>query len=265
MDGVKTVFDGGAGSGRFSIPLAALGMKVTHFDISLPMLEQAQQEAEKMGVGDNITFVNWKLEDLTAYADREFDMVLSIDAPISYTYPHQYDVLRSLIRIAGKKLVFSVAGNMGWIPYLFNPAQKAQYILDKDSEDPFVKWTLDVAVNKVSSYKPDMAQVKQAYRSQMMAGLDSMKAAHEQGKVQWPHTYAFMPGELKSQMEAYGAKNVALSGPGALSRSIPNEVLVNIMNDSSLRREFLDFCYEYDSNIWCAGMGKDNLVACADV
>lgn len=36
LDGVETVFDGGAGSGRFSILLARHGCKVTHFDISQP-------------------------------------------------------------------------------------------------------------------------------------------------------------------------------------------------------------------------------------
>ena len=36
------------------------------------------------------------------------------------------------------------------------------------------------------------------------------------------------------------------------------------MADAALRRDFLDFCYTYDSQPWCAGMGKDNLVACAE-
>ena len=34
LDGIRTVFDGGAGSGRFSILLAKQGCQVTHFDIS---------------------------------------------------------------------------------------------------------------------------------------------------------------------------------------------------------------------------------------
>ena len=34
-DDVETVFDGGAGCGRFSILLAKKGLKVTHFDISV--------------------------------------------------------------------------------------------------------------------------------------------------------------------------------------------------------------------------------------
>ncbi len=38
LDGIKTVFDGGAGCGRFSILLAKHGLEVTHFDISQPMI-----------------------------------------------------------------------------------------------------------------------------------------------------------------------------------------------------------------------------------
>lgn len=42
LKGIETVFDGGAGSGRFSILLAKRGCKVTHFDISQPMLDKAR-------------------------------------------------------------------------------------------------------------------------------------------------------------------------------------------------------------------------------
>ena len=40
-----------------------------------------------------------------------------------------------------------------------------------------------------------------------------------------------------------GAKNIKLSGPGALTRSIPGEVLRNIFRDEPLKREFLDFSF----------------------
>lgn len=149
-------------------------------------------------------------------------------------------------------------------PIYVYPAQKAQYILDENSSDPFVKWTYK-ALGEVHRYLPDMDRVRQVYDSHMMNELSEMGEAHERGEVQWPHTYAFMPDELKGIMEDCGAVNVLLSGPGALSRSIPGEVLRNIMNGVSLCKDFLDFCYEYDSNPWCAGMGKDNLVACAVV
>ena len=37
--GIATAFDGGAGSGRFSIMLAQMGVRVVHFDISQPMID----------------------------------------------------------------------------------------------------------------------------------------------------------------------------------------------------------------------------------
>ena len=69
LDGIRTVFDGGAGSGRFSILLAKQGCRVTHFDISRPMIDKARELAEKEGVSDRITFVKGALEDLSAYKD----------------------------------------------------------------------------------------------------------------------------------------------------------------------------------------------------
>lgn len=55
LDGIKTVFDGGAGCGRFSILLAKRGCKVTHFDISRPMISKAKELAEQEGVLERIT------------------------------------------------------------------------------------------------------------------------------------------------------------------------------------------------------------------
>ena len=43
LDGIRTVFDGGAGCGRFSILLARQGLQVTHFDISRPMIDKARE------------------------------------------------------------------------------------------------------------------------------------------------------------------------------------------------------------------------------
>ena len=91
--GIETAFDGGAGCGRFSILLAKQGIHVTHFDISESMIKKAKEIAEKEGVSDKITFVKGALEDLSAYADNSFDLVMSFDSPISYTYPNQEKVI----------------------------------------------------------------------------------------------------------------------------------------------------------------------------
>ena len=143
LEGIETAFDGGAGCGRFSILLAKHGVKVTHFDISQPMIDKAKEIAEKEGVSENITFVKGALEDLSAYADRSFDLVMSFDSPISYTYPNQEKVIGELVRIAKKKIMISVSSRLGALPYLANPVQKTQFILDKNSSDPFVQWCLN--------------------------------------------------------------------------------------------------------------------------
>lgn len=68
----------------------------------------------------------------------------------------------------------------------------------------------------------------------------------------------------------YGRFSILLARRGLhvthfdLSRSIPGEVLRNMMREETQRRKFLDLCFWYDSQPWCVGMGKDNLVASAE-
>ena len=122
LEGIKTVFDGGAGYGRFSILLAKRGLHVTHFDISEVMIAKAQEIAAREGVLNKMTFVHGSLEDLKAYRDKQFDLVMSFDAPISYTYPKHEEVIGNLIRICGKRLIISVYSRLAWT-YQFDTAR----------------------------------------------------------------------------------------------------------------------------------------------
>ena len=264
LSGIHTVFDGGAGYGRFSILLAKRGLKVTHFDISEVMITKAKEIAEREGVADNMTFIHGVLEDLSAFGDNQFDMAMSFDAPISYTYPNHENVIGNLARIASKRLVISVYSRLAWT-YQFDPAQKLKYILDKNTSDPLARWTLDHAVGQLVDYKPDMAAVREFFKTGLMEKPEETAATYDKGNSPWPVSYSFMPDELAAILESAGAKGVKLSGPGALSRSIPGEVLSNIMRDEGLKQDFLDFCYWYDSQPWCVGMGKDNLVAITEL
>jgi 2-polyprenyl-3-methyl-5-hydroxy-6-metoxy-1,4-benzoquinol methylase len=264
LSGIKTVFDGGAGYGRFSIPLAKQGLHVTHFDISDVMIAKAQEHAKREGVYDHMTFIHGTLESLDQFRDRAFDLVLSFDAPISYTYPHHETVIAQLARIASKRLIISVYSRLAWT-YQFDPAQKLKYILDEDTRDPYARWTLEHAVHQLSEYRPDLNAIRTFFQTGLMESPEETARAYEQGGTPWPVSYSFMPAELVSILEKNNAKNIKLAGPGALSRSIPREVLVNIMRDEKLKAEFLDFCYWYDSQPSCIGMGKDNLVASADL
>ncbi|MBO4701281.1 MAG: methyltransferase domain-containing protein [Lachnospiraceae bacterium] len=265
LDGIETVFDGGAGCGRFSILLAKKGLKVTHFDISLPMIDKAKEIAAKEGVLDNITFVQGALEDLSAYEDKSFDLVMSFDSPISYTYPNQEKTISELVRIARKRIIISVSSRMGALPYASNPIQKNQFILDKDSKDGWVQWCISNREKAIADFSFSKESVMKTYETGLFGDIEESKKAYDNGEAPWSISYHFMPDELKGILEKNGVKNIQFAGPGAFARTIPNEILVKIMNDPTQRRDFLDFCHIYDSNPYVCGMGKDNLFAKGEI
>lgn len=264
LDGIKTVFDGGAGCGRFSVLLAKHGCEVTHFDISQPMIDKAKELAEKEGVLDKITFVKGALEDLKDFGDKSFDMVISFDAPVSYTYPNQERVIGELIRICRKRIMISVSSRLGYLPYLANPIQKNQFILDENCGDSFVRWCIENKSNAIEAFRFSKDAVMKLWEQGLMGGDDEI-AEYENGGTPWCITYTFMPDELEGILKRLGVKNIKLAGPGAYARTIPNELLVKIMNDSEQRTDFLDVCYRYDSSPFVCGMGKDNLLAVGEL
>ena len=265
LDGIQTVFDGGAGCGRFSILLARQGLQVTHFDISQAMIDKARELAEKAGVLDHITFVKGALEDLSAYTDRSFDLVMSFDAPISYTWPNQEQTIRELVRIAKKRIMFSVSSRLGALPYLANPLQKNQFILDKNSSDSWVQWCLNSRQQMIDGFTFREKNLLKTLDTGLLCDVEETKEAYDRGETPWCITYHFMPDELKQILENCGVKDVTLAGPGAFARTIPNEILVKIMNDPEQKKDFLDFCHLYDSNPYVCGMGKDNLFARGEI
>ncbi|MBR5179774.1 MAG: class I SAM-dependent methyltransferase [Lachnospiraceae bacterium] len=265
LEGIETAFDGGAGCGRFSILLAKHGVKVTHFDISQPMIDKAKEIAKKEGVIENITFVKGALEDLSVYANRSFDLVMSFDSPISYTYPNQEKVIGELVRIAKKKIMISVSSRLGALPYLANPVQKNQFILDKNSPDPFVQWCLNSKEQMVENFSFNLDNLKKAYETGLLCDVEETKQAYDRGETPWSISYQFMPQELEAILKKFGVKNISMAGPGAYARTIPNEILVKIMNDPEQKKDFLEFSHMYDSNPYVCGMGKDNLFAKGDI
>ena len=265
LDGIETVFDGGAGCGRFSIPLGMRGLRVTHFDISQPMIDKAKALAAEAGVADRITFVKGALEDLSPYADRAFDLVISFDAPVSYTYPRQEETIRQLVRMAKKRVMFSVSSRLGALPYLANPIQKNQFILDQHSKDEWVQWCLRSRQQMIDGFSFHKVPLEKTWETGLMCDVEEAKRAYDRGEAPWSISYHFMPDELKNILKQCGVKNIALAGPGAFARTVPNEILVKIMRDPRQRKEFLDFCYRYDSNPYVCGMGKDNLLASGEI
>ena len=237
---------------------------MTHFDISQPMIDKAKQLAAQEGVSDRITFVKGALEDLNSYRDGEFDLVMSFDAPISYTWPNQNKVIGELIRIARKRIMLSVSSRLGSLPYLANPIQKNQFILDENCDDLFVQWCVANREQMISEFSFKKQNAEKLLSDGLMGGEEEI-TQYEQGSAPWCITYTFMPDELEEILSGYGVMNIQLSGPGAFGRTIPRELLTKIMKDPKQKTDFLDFCYRFDSNKYVCGMGKDNLLAVGEV
>ncbi len=264
LDGIRTVFDGGAGCGRFSILLAKRGLQVTHFDISRPMIEKARELAGQAGVLDRITFVRGALEDLSAYGDGAFDLVMSFDAPVSYTWPNQKRVIGELVRIAGKRIMLSVSSRLGTLPYLANPIQKNQFILDEGADDPYVRRCVSSRESLVSGFTFDPEYAGRVLSDGLMGG-EAEIAEYERGGAPWCITYTFLPDELRDTLASFGVRDIRLSGPGAYARTVPREILVRIMKDPIQKEHFLRFCEKFDSNPFVCGLGKDNLLAIGEI
>jgi ubiquinone/menaquinone biosynthesis C-methylase UbiE len=259
LGGVRTILDAGAGTGRFSIPLARQGFRVTHLDISQGMIDTARQLAQDAGVLDRMRFERGRVGDLKQYEDGGFDLVICCDAPISYTYPDHIRTIAELARVAARALVISVSSRLGYMSYAFNPLQKQQYFADPASEAPDVRRYL--AQSDLSSFVPDLDSVWRALTSGILGDRERIEREYIAGRAPWPHNYLFMPDELREILVKAGVHDLKLSGPGALARSIPNEVLRMLLLNDDYRARFLDLCYEFDSNPAVYGLGKDNLAA----
>jgi len=259
LGGVRTILDAGAGTGRFSIPLARRGFHVTHLDISQGMIDAARQLAQDAGVLDRMCFERGRVGDLTQYEDGTFDLVICCDAPISYTYPDHIRTIAELARVAAQALVISVSSRLGYIPYVFNPLQKQQYFADPAADAPDMQQYL--GQTNLSTFVPDIDRVRRALTSGILGDRERIEREYAAGRAPWPHNYLFMPDELQEILVRNGVRDVRLSGPGALARSIPNEVLRTMLLNDDYRGRFLDLCYEFDSNPAVCGLGKDNLAA----
>jgi SAM-dependent methyltransferase len=259
LGGVRAILDAGAGTGRFSIALACRGFHVTHLDISQGMIDTARHLAQAAGVLDKMCFERGRVGDLTQYEDGRFDLVICCDAPISYTYPDHVRTIAELTRVAAQALVISVSSRLGYVPYAFNPLQKQQYFADSAAEAPDLQQYL--GQTNLSSFVPDIDRVWRALTSGILGDRERIEREYAAGRAPWPHNYLFMPDELRTILGRNGVRDIRLSGPGALARSIPNEVLRMMLLNDDYRGRFLALCYEFDSNPTVCGLGKDNLVA----
>jgi len=218
LDGVKTVLDVGAGTGRFSLPLARKGLDVVHFDLSLEMLKIAEAKAQSENLV-NIRFQQGSILYLNSFLTNEFDLVLCLDAPISFSYPHQVEVIRELLRITSKTLILSVASRLGNLP----------------------TW-IDGDLLIAGKWKT----VWQIWHDGLFQADEEVVSLHP---TIIPGMYFFTPTEIRTLLEEAGARVVTLCAPGGLARLLKLEALEKLLSMPKMYQEFLDLEQEYNREV----------------
>ncbi|WP_040948885.1 class I SAM-dependent methyltransferase [Gorillibacterium massiliense] len=259
LKGVKTILDAGGGTGRFSIWLAKMGYQVTHLDLSLPMLERAKSNAKAAGIEGRIAFVHGKLTDLSAYGDNSFDLVISLDAPVSYTWPKHHEVIQELIRIAGIAIVLCVSNRLGGFPGCFNPLRKVPFLLDENDPDSAMQWYVWEKAN-AENWEPNFAAADHLLTKGMYDDPERTLEEMKNGGTPWPVTYLFRPEEIQEHFQAANLQDIRLAGPGALARTLPGDILRKLLYTEAYREPFLERCYRFDSEPSVCGMGYTSLV-----
>jgi ubiquinone/menaquinone biosynthesis C-methylase UbiE len=110
------VLDIGAGAGRFTVELAALGAEVTVADVSSGQLELNRQHVSEAGLEDRVAErVEGDVTDLSHFADASFDAVVCYGGPLSYAMDRAEVAVRELLRVtrAGGHLLVSVMSTLG--------------------------------------------------------------------------------------------------------------------------------------------------------
>jgi len=99
----KKILEIATGTGRFSLMLAENGADVTACDISTPMLEIAQDKAERKGLTNKINFFKGDAEKLP-FKDNTFDKVMAIRFMHLVDDPEKF--LKEMARVTKDTVIF---------------------------------------------------------------------------------------------------------------------------------------------------------------
>jgi ubiquinone/menaquinone biosynthesis C-methylase UbiE len=219
------ILDAGAGTGRFSLPLAARGHRVTHLDLSPAMIGRARAAARASGI-EGIEFVEGSVVDLSRFADGSFDVTLCLDSPLSFCHDRREDALDELTRVTRSSLVLCVMNLLGVCLEdggLFDLTQYGRLV------------TLPVV--------------------HATGTLDVTEEMLRRAPTLVPSWHAFRPDELRELLERRGWRVERLTAPGTLARFTPPELLLRLTDDEEAYREYLDFAERLDADPDVRGLG----------
>ncbi|WP_103955649.1 class I SAM-dependent methyltransferase [Nonomuraea solani] len=180
------VLEVGAGPGRFTAELAALGASIVVTDLS-PVQLALNEEHLRGGAAEASVERREVVDvcDTSRYADGEFDLVLAYGGPLSYAFEQAGDALRGLLRVTrpGGLVVGSVMSLLGvWRHFLPGVVTMAEDI-GEDTNDLILrtgdlrhKGDQDGHVCRMFRHR-DLAALAQAAGGEIVAAAASNWAA----------------------------------------------------------------------------------------
>jgi SAM-dependent methyltransferase len=217
------ILDAGAGTGRFSIPLARLGHQVVHLDISPGMLDCARRDAQGL---DTIAFVQGSVDDLSRFPDGNFDLVLCLDSPLSFCF-HAYETaLGELVRVARRTLILCVMNRTGVIT--------------------------EGGINFDLEHYGRLKTVPPVYETGDLEVTEEMLSIRSTLLPSW---HAFRPAEIRMLLEKNHCRVERLYAPGTLARFTDPELLCKLFENQEAYLNFLNFEESFDSEPDLLGVG----------
>jgi len=242
-NGPLRILDAGAGTGRYSLPLARLGHSVVHLDIAPMALERVREQAQDL----DLTLVQQSILDLGAFADQSFDLVLCFDAPLSFVHPEHERALSELCRVCRGHLAILTSARHGMVRDALIWDLERRYLPENEDEgdlDPFV-----YARALLSAGRFDWPDSWREHLDQ--AGLLSLP------------DYGFTPEELESGLRQRGLTITESRAIGALAANLSDEALGWILGEPKRREAFVRLEEDFAESASVRGMGGPNLLVIA--
>jgi SAM-dependent methyltransferase len=164
------VIEIGAGPGRFTLELGRLGARVVVGDVSPGQLELHREKTA--AIEDAIeTRTLADVVDLSAFADREFDVAVCYGGPVSYVLERADDALAELLRVTrpGGRVLLSVMSLLGAARAFFS------FFPELIEEHGWAKMVTDVFATGVLTADINNDHVLKMYR---WAELEALLARH---------------------------------------------------------------------------------------
>ncbi|MCR4316827.1 MAG: class I SAM-dependent methyltransferase [Planctomycetes bacterium] len=237
---VRTVLDVGGGTGRYAIYLAEKGLDVTLVDPSEAMRVRAVNKAREKKLAINVA--DGEIADLAEFADGSKDLVLCIDAPLSFSYPEHEKALSELIRVAGKAVVIVTTSRLGTIPVALGWDLTREYVPEEieDEFEPYI-YAGGLLANGAMRWREELLDHVREL------GLDS-------------RDFGFLPEQIEEPLKAAGFEIAVSQGLGALSLHVEEEALESILDDEAARDKYLDLEDAYGTQPSVRGLGAPNIL-----